>query len=170
MPTRLFAAIFLGILVLTACVAPEAPGAPAAIAPVENQPAVEFAPQPTASLATDAQPADEDEAMTFELSSPAFAQGDPIPEKYTCKGDDVSPPLTWSSPPAGTQSLALIMDDPDAPVGTWVHWVLFNIPAEQRILEEDAPGAISAGINSWKRAAYGGPCPPLGTHRYFFKL
>lgn len=114
--------------------------------------------------------------MSIELTSPAFAQGQPIPQKYSCRGEDVSPALSWGEPPAGTQSFALIMDDPDAPVGTWVHWVLFNIPASARGLPEAFPpdatlpdGSLS-GKNSWGNTGYGGPCPPSGTHRYFFKL
>jgi Raf kinase inhibitor-like YbhB/YbcL family protein len=115
-------------------------------------------------------------AMSFTLMSTAFGNGQPIPTTYSCKGRDVSPPLTWNEPPAGTQSLALILDDPDAPAGTWVHWVIFNLPATARGLAEatpkDAPltaGGIN-GVNSWGRSGYGGPCPPSGTHRYFFKL
>lgn len=111
------------------------------------------------------------------LTSPAFAEGDPIPQRYTCDGADVSPPLSWSGAPAGTVSFALIVDDPDAPVGTWVHWVLFNIPADQRGLGEDLPagdrlddGSIH-GRNGWGDLGYGGPCPPAGsTHEYAFKL
>lgn len=114
--------------------------------------------------------------MTLKLTSPAFAQEQPIPQKFSCDGEDVSPALQWSGPPPNTQSLALIMDDPDAPVGTWVHWVLFNLPADSHTLPEAvAPEAELAdgsrhGQNSWKRLGYGGPCPPHGTHRYFFKL
>ena len=110
--------------------------------------------------------------MTFELTSSAFSGGQQIPAKYTCDGEDISPPLQWSEPPAGTQSLALIMDDPDAPVGTWDHWLLFNLPASSRSLPEQAgmPAGSAAGKNSWGRTGYGGPCPPRGTHRYFFKL
>ncbi len=110
--------------------------------------------------------------MTFELTSTAFAAGEPIPAKYTCDGVNVSPPLAWSDPPAGTQSLALIMDDPDAPAGVWDHWLLFNIPADLRHLPEraGAPAGSVDGKNSWGRTGYGGPCPPRGTHRYFFKL
>jgi hypothetical protein len=110
--------------------------------------------------------------MTFTLISSAFAQGQPIPRKYTCDGEDISPPLRWNDPPDGTQSFALIADDPDAPVGTWVHWVLYNLPANGRDLPERAglPPGSQEGRNSWKRLGYGGPCPPSGTHRYFFKL
>ena len=114
--------------------------------------------------------------MAFELTSTAFAPGEPIPQKYSCDGEDISPPLQWSDPPQGTQSFALIADDPDAPIGTWVHWVLFNLPAEARSLPEalppeaELPDGSRHGQNSWRRTDYGGPCPPGGTHRYFFKL
>ena len=110
--------------------------------------------------------------MAFELTSSAFAQGESIPVKYTCDGQDISPPLSWSDPPEGTQSFILISDDPDAPVGTWDHWVIFNLPAETRELPEQAtlPGGTQDGQNSWGRTGYGGPCPSGGTHRYFFKL
>ncbi len=99
-----------------------------------------------------------------------------IPPKYTCDGPDVSPPLSWSDVPAGAKSLALIADDPDAPMGTWVHWVAWNIPAAARALEEDTPkrdtlpNGIKQGTTDFRSLGYGGPCPPSGTHRYFFKL
>ncbi len=114
--------------------------------------------------------------MAFELTSTAFANGDPIPMKYTCDDQDISPPLQWKDPPEGTRSFALICDDPDAPVGTWVHWVLYNLPGSTRGLPEAVPPDSDFtdggrhGQNSWGRPAYGGPCPPGGTHRYFFKL
>jgi len=114
--------------------------------------------------------------MSLQLTSEAFAPEGPIPAQYTCTGSDISPALTWGEPPAGTQSFALIMDDPDAPVGTWVHWVLFNIPASSRGLPEAVPsgGTLSDGSlhgkNSGGNPGYNGPCPPSGTHRYFFKL
>lgn len=110
--------------------------------------------------------------MTFGLSSPAFTSGERIPSKYSCDDQDISPPLRWEDPPEGTQSFALIFDDPDAPGGTWVHWVLFNLPPDLRELPEQAglPAGSQAGQNSWRRQGYGGPCPPRGTHRYFFKL
>lgn len=114
--------------------------------------------------------------MTLKLTSTAFAEGAMIPKRHTCDGQDVSPPLSWTGLPPGVQSLALIMDDPDAPVGTWDHWVLFNIPADAAGLPEGIPGKAELdngavhGKNSWGRLGYGGPCPPGGTHRYFFKL
>jgi Raf kinase inhibitor-like YbhB/YbcL family protein len=115
--------------------------------------------------------------MPFELTSTAFKQEEPIPPVYSCNGADISPPLAWGDPPEGTQSFTLIMDDPDAPAGTWVHWIVFNLPADVRSLPEDMPpgmkfGDVAAtfGLNSWNRNEYGGPCPPSGTHRYFFKL
>ena len=114
--------------------------------------------------------------MPFELTSSAFAPGEPIPRKYTCDGEDISPPLRWGDPPQDTQSFALIADDPDAPMGTFVHWVLYNLLAEARALLEavptdaELPDGSRHGQNSWQRLGYGGPCPPSGTHRYFFKL
>jgi hypothetical protein len=109
--------------------------------------------------------------MSLELTSDAFTNGQSIPAKYTCTGRNISPALAWNEPPSGTQSFALIVDDPDAPMGTWVHWVLFNIPAEVRSLRENADtSAMFVGKNSWGDLGYGGPCPPSGTHRYYFKL
>jgi len=114
--------------------------------------------------------------MTMQLTSEAFSHGEPIPRLYSCDGDDTSPPLRWTDPPEGTQSFALIMDDPDAPMGTWVHWVIFNLPANTRMLAAGFPldpqisNGARNGRNSWGRMGYGGPCPPDGTHRYFFRL
>ena len=118
--------------------------------------------------------------MAFTLSSPSFPPHGRIPEKFTCEGDDVSPPLEWSGAPATTKSFALIVDDPDAPDPraprmTWVHWVRYNLPASASALPEGvAPAALPAGtrqgLNDWKRPGYGGPCPPIGQHRYFHKL
>ena len=114
--------------------------------------------------------------MGFTLSSTAFASGQSMPSVYSCRGRNASPPLAWTDPPDGTQSFALIVDDPDAPAGTWVHWLLFNVPASTRGLSEgvrtDAKlfdGSLQ-GTNSSRRLGYEGPCPPSGTHRYFFKL
>ena len=118
--------------------------------------------------------------MALALTSPVFADNGPIPKLYTCQGKDISPALAWSGLPAGAKSLALIVDDPDAPDPaapkmTWVHWVLYNIPASATGLAEAiAPTALPIGTregtNDWKRTGYGGPCPPIGRHRYFHKL
>ena len=116
-------------------------------------------------------------AMSFAVKTTAFVGGAGIPKKYTCDGTDISPALAWNDAPAGTQSFALIADDPDAPVGTWTHWIIWNIPAETMALPESVPkvgesgdGALQ-GKNDFKRIGYGGPCPPPGKpHRYFFKL
>jgi len=116
--------------------------------------------------------------MPFMLESPAFHAQGPIPAQYSCEGRDVSPPLAWSGVPPGTRSLALIVDDPDAPDPaaprmTWVHWVLYNLPAATTELPEDLrmlpPGTLP-GLNDWQKTGYGGPCPPIGNHRYFHKL
>jgi len=114
--------------------------------------------------------------MEIKMKSTAFEEGGMIPKKYTCDGLDISPPLTWTSVPNGTKSLALICDDPDAPMGTWVHWVLFNLPANIQELPEDIPpqktlaNGAKQGITDFRKIGYGGPCPPSGTHRYYFKL
>ena len=117
--------------------------------------------------------------MAFSLSSPAFKEGATIPGKYTCDGADVSPSLSWSGAPPGTVTFALIADDPDAPAGTWVHWVLYDLPAATTQLAEnversDAPASLGGarqGRTDFRRPGYGGPCPPPGpAHRYFFKL
>jgi Raf kinase inhibitor-like YbhB/YbcL family protein len=116
-------------------------------------------------------------AMSFQVTSSAFQPGGDIPSKHTCAGADVSPALNWTDPPDGTQSFALITDDPDAPVGTWVHWVAYDLPASARQLPEGVPKteAISGGgvqgQNDFRKTGYGGPCPPPGKpHRYYFKL
>jgi Raf kinase inhibitor-like YbhB/YbcL family protein len=119
-----------------------------------------------------------DGRMAFTLTSTAFREGAGIPVKYTCDGDDVSPPLAWSGAPARTASFALIADDPDAPAGTWVHWVLYNLPANAAALPENVAqvetldlGGARQGRNDFRHPGYGGPCPPPGpAHRYFFKL
>lgn len=114
--------------------------------------------------------------MAFELKSAAFSSGGDIPRKFTCDGADVSPALSWTEPPEKTASLSLIADDPDAPVGTWVHWVLYDLPASARELpegvakKENLDSGARQGRNDFGRIGYGGPCPPSGTHRYFFKL
>jgi len=180
MNERLLTAILLAALLLSACAAPKMTGEPAPAEPEESH-----ATEPTRPPESTTDPAEtgaptgpKEESMPFELTSSAFKQGEPIPIQYSCDGEDISPPLAWSDPPEGTQSLTLIMDDPDAPAGTWDHWILFNIPADIRKLTEDAqiegknqdPDTIFVGGNSWGRSNYGGPCPPGGTHRYFFKL
>jgi len=124
-----------------------------------------------------APPASEGSArMDIKVTSTAFQEGGMIPKQYTADGKNVSPPLAWTGVPANAKSLALICDDPDAPRGTWVHWVLFNIPAEAKGLPESVPpqpklanGAMH-GNNDFPRLGYGGPAPPSGTHRYFFRL
>jgi Raf kinase inhibitor-like YbhB/YbcL family protein len=118
--------------------------------------------------------------MTMTLTSPAFQHNGQIPKRYTCDGRDISPELQWSGVPSGTQSLALIVDDPDAPDPaaprmTWVHWVLYNIPPgtsglPEGVSDDALPPGTEEGLNDWNRTGYGGPCPPVGRHRYFFKL
>jgi Raf kinase inhibitor-like YbhB/YbcL family protein len=118
--------------------------------------------------------------MAMTLNSQAFTHGGTIPRRHTCEGEDVSPDLAWSDVPAGTQSFALIIDDPDAPDPaapklTWVHWVLYNIPPQTGALKVGNSGAglpvgTKEGLNDWGRTGYGGPCPPIGRHRYFHKL
>lgn len=119
--------------------------------------------------------------MAFELKSPAFDAGTTIPKKYTCDGDDISPPLRWEDAPTNTESFALIMEDPDAPPGTWIHWVLYGLPADTRYLEENikknelvkdgVKQGVSWGVKDFSRVGYYGPCPPPGpAHHYHFKL
>jgi len=116
----------------------------------------------------------------MQITSSAFSDGGKIPRMYTCQGADISPPLTWEAVPAKTRSLALILEDPDAPDPaapkmTWVHWVLYNIPPDTKGLPRGVsrptlPSGTLQGTNNWGRAGYGGPCPPIGRHRYFFRL
>ena len=118
--------------------------------------------------------------MTLSLRSPAFSHQSNIPTTYTCQGQDLSPPLEWTGIPEGTKSLVLIVDDPDAPDPsapkmTWVHWILYNLPPSVTSLPEglsskDLPSGTGVGLNNWNRRDYGGPCPPIGVHRYFHKL
>jgi len=119
-------------------------------------------------------------AMTLEITSSAFSHNEEIPSKYTCDGEDISPALEWSGLPEGTKSIALIVDDPDAPDPaapkmTWVHWVVYNIPPSatglpEAVKPQDLPKGTKEGLNDWQRTGYGGPCPPIGRHRYFHKL
>ncbi len=107
----------------------------------------------------------------MQISSPAFSYGNLIPTEYTCVGSDINPQLNIADTPEGTKSLALIMDDPDAPNGTWVHWVMYNIDSKTTIIaKNNVPTGATQGVNSWGNANYGGPCPPSGTHRYYFKV
>ena len=116
----------------------------------------------------------------MKLTCPSFENQKEIPKKYTCDGEDVSPPLSWSNVPDGTKSFVLIVDDPDAPDPanprmTWVHWVIYNLPATiaslpEGVQEKDLPKGVLQGLNDWKKPGYGGPCPPIGKHRYFHKL
>lgn len=114
--------------------------------------------------------------MPFKIESSAFMEGGMIPKKYTCDGPNVSPPLRWSSAPDGTKSFVLICDDPDAPMGTWVHWVIFNLAPDVIELQENISSVKTLknraiqGTNDFGNIGYGGPCPPSGTHRYYFKL
>ncbi|HXH06460.1 MAG TPA: YbhB/YbcL family Raf kinase inhibitor-like protein [Vicinamibacterales bacterium] len=112
--------------------------------------------------------------MAFTLTSPAFADGAFIPVRYTCDGENLSPPLQWADPPSGTRSFVLIVDDPDAPAGTFTHWVLFDLPGAERHLPEAPPQKTAgrSGRNDFGKQGYGGPCPPRGhgPHRYFFRL
>ena len=122
----------------------------------------------------------QEENKMMKLKSPSFEDHKEIPKQFTCQGEDISPELQWSGIPDGTKSLVLIVDDPDAPDPanpqmTWVHWVLYNIPATVTSLSEgikdaDLPEGTHQGLNDWKRTGYGGPCPPIGQHRYFHKL
>ncbi|MGD2295867.1 MAG: YbhB/YbcL family Raf kinase inhibitor-like protein [Candidatus Aminicenantes bacterium] len=114
--------------------------------------------------------------MDIKITSDAFQEGDMIPKKHTCDGINISPQLAWEGVPEGTETLALINDDPDAPMGTWVHWVVFDIPAHVREIPENVPPERELGtggkqgVNDFGKIGYGGPCPPSGTHRYYFKL
>jgi hypothetical protein len=131
----------------------------------------------TTGIALGQGPIREQAPASIALTSPAFQSGESIPLKYTCEGSNISPPLRWTGSPAGTKTFALICDDPDAPSGTWVHWVLFNLPASSGALGErvepagNLRGGAKQGANSFGKIGYGGPCPPPGKpHRYFFKL
>jgi len=112
-------------------------------------------------------------AMALELTSESFEHNAVIPQKYTCDGQDISPQLKWDNVPEGTRAFAMICDDPDAPMGTWDHWIVFNIPVDTTEFPEDIrllPDGTKEGNNSWNRTGYGGPCPPDREHRYMFKL
>ena len=114
--------------------------------------------------------------MGIQVTSPVFEEGGEIPRKYTCDDLDVSPPLEWTDVPEGTKTIVIVCDDPDAPMKTWVHWVIFNIPGDVTRLPENVPpekelaNGARQGMNDFHKVGYGGPCPPSGTHRYFFKI
>jgi len=160
------ASVFLP-LILVACLKSERQPADTAAAPLDT--ASKGSAQSSAS-----------QSMTFKLTSTAFQPNGSIPSKYTCEGSDTSPPLAWTDVPPGAKSLALIVDDPDAPdpakpQRTYVHWVVYNIPPGTTQFAENAaksglPTGAQNGSNDWKKQTYGGPCPPIGRHRYFFKL
>jgi Raf kinase inhibitor-like YbhB/YbcL family protein len=149
-------------------------------APTADSAAMKKSANASATVASAAQLPAGSNSMSFRLTSSAFSEGASIPTKYTCEGEDTSPPLAWSGAPQGTRSFAIIVDDPDAPDPahpkmTYVHWVAYNIPASVTQLSEGAgkgsmPAGTGVGLNDWKKAEFGGPCPPIGTHRYFFKL
>lgn len=158
----------------TLSAAEPAPTAAPEPAPPEGETSTPYPPQPSpeAPAAPPASP-----LPPLELTSSAFAYGEAIPQRYGCEGEDISPPLQWSDPPPATESFALVSEDPDAPGGSWIHWVLYNLPPESRALPEAVPpdaelpgGSGQQGVNSWDTLGYGGPCPPSGTHRYFFRL
>jgi Raf kinase inhibitor-like YbhB/YbcL family protein len=151
---------------LASCGSPSTPMVPAPNSPQPAPPTTATPPAKTDS--------------SFALNAPAFAQNASIPARYTCSGENISPALEWTAPPSGTKSIALIVDDPDAPGGTWVHWVIYNLPAETRGLPEGVskandtantlPQGSIQGRTSFNRTGYGGPCPPSGQHHYIFHL
>jgi Raf kinase inhibitor-like YbhB/YbcL family protein len=116
------------------------------------------------------------QATTMKLASSAFTEGQAIPRQYTCDGINISPPLEWTGIPKSAKTLAIVADDPDAPAGTWAHWVIYNLPADTMGMIENVPameeikGGGLQGKNDFEKIGYGGPCPPSGTHRYFFKI
>lgn len=173
MPKKLTLLILLSSLVLMI-----ASCAPAADPPQEPEPEVveeaaveEVVPTDTPLPPTEEPAEEEEEPAMAELmiSSPAFSQEEAIPTQFSCDGEDISPELVWTGVPEEAASLVLIVDDPDAPVGVWDHWVLFNIAPDLSGLPQGGTAGTD-GSNSWDRTGYGGPCPPGGTHRYFFKL
>lgn len=149
--------------------------APATAEPAPTPPSPTQAPSGATELPASSTEPTGAGSISLELTSQAFAEGEMVPTDFTCDGVDQSPPLRWSGVPEGTQSLALVMDDPDAPAGTWVHWVLFDLPADSSGLPDAVSNQAQAaggvhGTNSWGELGYGGPCPPSGTHRYVFRL
>ena len=174
MPKKIATLILVCLLViaLAGCAGPE-PAEP----PAKEEPVEETTPTDTAVPPTEAPAEEEGEtAMEMTITSPAFQEGEAIPVQFSCYGENFSPELAWSGVPEGTTSLVFILDDPDAPGGTWVHWVLFNLPAGTQGLDEKFPedetlaDGTRQGITDFGKTGYGGPCPPSGTHRYFFKI
>ncbi|MEJ2446468.1 MAG: YbhB/YbcL family Raf kinase inhibitor-like protein [Anaerolineales bacterium] len=159
--------VILGVIILGACVPNPEPaevigptGSENALSAGENdQPEKESNPNGEGEI-----------PMEMALTSPSFNNGEPIPAQFTCDGEDISPDLDWFGTPSDTVSLALIMDDPDAPVGTWVHWVIYDLPFDVSGLRQGMDHSGTDGLNSWNETGYGGPCPPSGTHRYYFKI
>ena len=176
MPKKTTLLLFFCVILLFLAGCAPAPDAPEEPASVVEEAAEVVIPTDTPlppTEETEAEAASEAEGevtMQMSLTSPAFNDGEAIPLEYSCDGDDLSPDLDWFGIPEGTGSLAFIMDDPDAPVGTWIHWVLYNIPADMPGLQQGITGVGEDGVNSWGTTGYGGPCPPGGTHRYFFKM
>jgi len=171
MMKRLFTGVFVVALVLALVLALAGCGGDEPAEDETTEATEEPMEEPTA------EPTDDGggEAAVLAISSSAFAEGDTIPSTYTCDGNDVSPPLNWDGAPSDAASMVLIADDPDAPGGTWVHWVAYNIPAATTELPEAAspdglPAGAMEGLNDWGELGYGGPCPPEGSHRYFFRL
>jgi Raf kinase inhibitor-like YbhB/YbcL family protein len=171
----------MGLLAVGCSPTPELQGAEIATPPASSPVAQPIDIPPTTAPPTPVEAADLPQAAntaqgTFTLESAAFSPGDVIPVRFSCDGEDISPELKWGASPSGTVSLALIMDDPDAPGGTWIHWVIFNMPPDRTGLPEGVPAEAELadgsrqGTNSGRRLGYAGPCPPGETHRYFFKL
>jgi len=169
--------ILLCCLALTAASCAPAPEPAEELAPLVEEEVVEVVIPTDTPLPPTEEPEEETEVeedveedmVEMTLTSPAFNQNEAIPLQFSCDGDDLSPELAWTGIPDGAVSLVLIMDDPDAPVGTWDHWLLFDMSPELEGLPQGGT-AGTEGNNSWNRTGYGGPCPPGGTHRYFFKL
>jgi Raf kinase inhibitor-like YbhB/YbcL family protein len=159
-------------LIFAGCApAPESAEEPSPVLEGENIPdgITADTPLPATEMPDTANDKEEPAMAKMTLTSPAFSEGEAIPVQFSCDGDNTSPELAWSNIPEGTASLVLIVDDPDAPGGTWDHWILFNLPADLTGLAQGGSGGTE-GNNSWNQTGYGGPCPPGGTHRYFFKL
>ena len=161
----------LALVVVGCSPAPEPAEEPALV--MEEEVVEEVIPTDTPLSPTEEPEVEEEEEepamVEMTLTSPAFAQDEAIPLQFSCDGDDISPELAWAGIPEGAASLVLFLDDPDAPVGTWDHWLLFDMPPDLEGLPQGGTAGTD-GNNSWNRTGYGGPCPPGGTHRYFFKL